>query len=119
MSRLGIGDRAYEKTQLVKTGQPGTKTGKENSPGQRYCLFKGWVVERQLATFNNPHYQMHTVDEGTNYRVSVNVFSNIFQNRKKVLSQVEFALVEDFCHPITAQLEKVAPGMYLINKLGI
>ncbi len=85
-------------------------------PVRHYCLFKGWVVERQLATQKNPHYQIHAIDTLTDYRISVNVFSNIVKARNRLLSQVEFTLVEDFRHPVTTRLEKLEPGLYPLDK---
>ncbi|MBN9391450.1 MAG: YukJ family protein [Chloroflexi bacterium] len=85
-------------------------------PVQHYCLFKGWAVERQLATFNNPHYQIHAIDQIDDYRISVNVFSDILFGRNNTISEVEYFLAEDFNHPITARLERLEPGLYPLDK---
>jgi uncharacterized protein YukJ len=85
-------------------------------PVQHYCLFKGWVVERQLATFSNPHYHIHAIDQFYDYRISVNVFSDILFGRTKTFSQVEYFFAEDFKHPLTAQLEQLEPGLYSLDK---
>lgn len=89
-------------------------------PVQNYSLFKGWVVERQLATFKNPHYQLHAIDLTGDYRISLNVFSSLDQAgcNNMTLSQVEFALIEDFQHPITAKLESLEPGLYPLDYSG-
>jgi len=83
---------------------------------QHYSLFKGWVVERQFATYKNPHYQIHAQDRTNDYRISVNVYSSLNHSRRKRLSQVEFVLVENFTHPIVARLEELEPGLYPLTK---
>ena len=91
-------------------------------PVRNYSLFKGWVVERQLATFKNPHYQIHAIDSASDYRISINVFSSLFQSgysRNKSTAQVEFVLIDDFQHPITTQLEELEPGLYPLDNLYI
>lgn len=89
-------------------------------PVRHYSLFKGWVVERKLATYKNPHYQIHAEDMANDYRISINVFSSLnqFRNYSKTLSLVEFVLIEDFKHPLTAKLEELEPGLYPLNKPG-
>lgn len=84
-------------------------------PVPHYSLFKGWVVERQLATFNNPHYQIHAIDQTGDYRIAVNVFSNFGHIDGKPLSQVEFTLADEFCHPIVPRLTQLTPGLYPLD----
>jgi uncharacterized protein YukJ len=63
------------------------------------------VDTRREGSADAPHYQIHLTDEqGTHYRVAVNVKS---QERP---SELLYLVNEDFRHPVTARLEGLSSG---------
>lgn len=72
-------------------------------PIKGYGVLKGHVVDKRLGSGSNPHYQVHVVDETTDYRIAVNV-----QSADK--SEVEYVVEPQFDHPFLEQLEKLPLG---------
>jgi uncharacterized protein YukJ len=70
----------------------------------------GALVARALGTARedgteNPHYEVHLVDDaGEHWRVAVNVES------RQAPSELLYLVVDDFVHPLTAQLESLGSG---------
>lgn len=84
-------------------------------PVQPYGVLIGKVVDtrREGAPDDTPHYQLHvTDDEGTAYRVAVNVKS------KQHPSELLYLIDEDFRHPLTDVLRGKGPGWHLLNHQG-
>lgn len=80
---------------------------------RNYGVLVGRPLERRLGTTHNPHYQIHLRGAGTDYRISVNVKSQRYP------SEVEYVAVEDFSHPLTADLSLLEPGFHLlVNEPG-
>jgi len=73
-------------------------------PLANYGVLKGRPVEYRLAIPANPHFQIHLVNVGVDYRVSVNVKSEGYP------SELEYVLDDNFQHPITANLSELPPG---------
>ena len=73
-------------------------------PLKSYGVLAGRAVDRRReGATDTPHYQIHLVDEsGTHYRAAVNVES------QQAPSELLYAVVDDFRHPVTALLP--APG---------
>lgn len=59
-----------------------------------YGVLKGRPIEVRLGTSQNAHYQVHLIDETTDYRIAINVKSALAP------SEVEYIVVEEFQHPI-------------------
>jgi uncharacterized protein YukJ len=68
-----------------------------------YGVFKGRVLDRKAARGRNAHYEIHGLDGGAHFRVSVNVRSKLHP------SELLYFVDQDFSHPITNQL----PGLPL------
>lgn len=73
-------------------------------PLKSYGVFKGRSIDRRLGTSGNPHYQVHIVDQGSDYRIAVNVASQLQP------SELEYLIESDFHHPIVDQLRELPPG---------
>ncbi len=72
---------------------------------KQYGVLKGKVVKTQPGTESNPHYQVQVSDDKQiNYRIAINVKS------QQKPSEVLYFLNENFTHPITQKLAKLASG---------
>ena len=69
-----------------------------------YGVLKGKAIEVRLGAGQSPHYQVRIIDDTTDYRIAVNVKSQLPP------SDVEFIVLERFQHPITAIVEPFARG---------
>ena len=74
-------------------------------PLEHYGVLKGSVVDaRREDDPDSPHYQVHVRADSTNYRVAVNVKSQMSP------SELLFFVDDRFRHPITAGLPALPPG---------
>ena len=73
-------------------------------PLSNYGVLKGRPIGRQLGSGSRPHYQVHVVDEDTDYRIAINVKSQTSP------SELLFLVDENLQHPISAGLEDVPLG---------
>ena len=73
-------------------------------PLKSYGVFKGRAIDRRLGTGGSPHYQVHMVDQSSDYRIAVNVASQLQP------SELEYLIDSEFRHPIVEQLHELAPG---------
>lgn len=73
-------------------------------PLKDYGVLKGRAVDRRLGTGQNPHYQVLMVDEQTDYRIAVNVASQLQP------SELEYLVDSDFHHAILDQLREMPAG---------
>ena len=80
-------------------------------PIARYGLLIGRPLHGVPGRGTNAHYQVHVVDDLTEYRIAVNVKSQLAP------SEVEYLVDDDFRHPITAALRDRAPGFYRLGHL--
>jgi uncharacterized protein YukJ len=69
-----------------------------------YGVLKGRPIDRRLGSGSRPHYQVHVVDDETDYRIAINVKSTLSP------SELLFIVDENLQHPITDGLEDVALG---------
>jgi uncharacterized protein YukJ len=69
-------------------------------PLKSYGVLKGKAIEVRLGAGSSPHYQVRLIDDTTDYRIAINVKSQVAP------SEVEYLIVEAFQHPI---LETIAP----------
>ena len=80
-------------------------------PIARYGLLVGRPLHGVPGRGTNAHYQIHVVDDVTEYRIAVNVKSQLAP------SEVEYLVDTDFRHPITASLRDKVPGFYRLGHL--
>ncbi|ADB53960.1 DUF2278 family protein [Conexibacter woesei] len=73
-------------------------------PLKSYGVLKGSAVDRRLASGENGHFQIHVVDDTTDYRVAVNVESALEP------SELEYLVASDFTHPLLADLVALPAG---------
>jgi uncharacterized protein YukJ len=73
-------------------------------PLKHYGILKGKAIEVRLGSGQSPHYQVHIVDDTTDYRIAINVQSALSP------SELEYLIDDRFAHPITAMLEEIPTG---------
>jgi uncharacterized protein YukJ len=78
-----------------------------------YGVLKGRPISSRLGAGSSPHYQVHLVDETTDYRIAINVKS------KLAPSELLYLIADDFRHPIVNELSTLSPGFTrLANEPG-
>src|SRR4051812_43548296 len=79
-------------------------------PLQGYGVLTAKVVDRRReGSGDTPHYQLRlSGDDGTNYRVAVNVKS------QQAPSDLLYLLDDDFQHPVTAAVDGLGPGWHAL-----
>ncbi|MBP7616734.1 MAG: YukJ family protein [Steroidobacteraceae bacterium] len=75
-----------------------------------YGVLKGKAIEVRLGAGQSPHYQVRLIDDTTDYRIAVNVKSQLPP------SDVEYIVIERFQHPITALVEPFAKGFRTLER---
>jgi uncharacterized protein YukJ len=75
-----------------------------------YGVLKGKAIEVRLGAGQSPHYQVRIVDDTTDYRIAVNVKSQLPP------SDVEFIIIEHFRHPITPIVERLPKGFSALDR---
>jgi len=78
-------------------------------PIAKYGLLVGRPLHGVPGRGTNAHYQVHVVDDTTEYRIAVNVKSQLAP------SEVEYLVEDDFRHPLTASLRARTPGFYRLG----
>jgi uncharacterized protein YukJ len=73
-------------------------------PLKNYGVLKGRPISSRLGAGSSPHYQIHLVDNTTDYRIAVNVKSQLSP------SELLYVVADDFRHPILDVLKTLAPG---------
>lgn len=73
-------------------------------PLKNYGVMKGRVIGSRPGTGPSPHYQINVVAGSTQYRVAVNVKSQLAP------SELLYLIVEDFRHPLTVGLPELSHG---------
>ena len=75
-----------------------------------YGVLKGKAIEVRLGAGQSPHYQVRIIDDTTDYRIAVNVKSQLPP------SDVEFIVIEHFQHPITPIVEQFPKGFTAVER---
>jgi uncharacterized protein YukJ len=75
-------------------------------PLKGYGVLKGRPIDRSLGTGQNPHYQIHVIDDTTDYRIAVNVASALSP------SELEYFIDSRFQHPFLDQIGALSPGWH-------
>ncbi len=78
-------------------------------PLTNYGVFKGRALDRKPGKGRSPHYEIHGLDDGAHFRVSVNVRSRFHP------SELLYLVDEDFQHPITNDLSSLSLGFTRIR----
>jgi uncharacterized protein YukJ len=73
-------------------------------PLRAYGVLKGKAIEVRLGAGQSPHYQVRIIDDTTDYRIAVNVKSQLAP------SEVEYIVIENFQHPVTAIVDPLPRG---------
>lgn len=73
-------------------------------PLKNYGVLKGRPISSRLGTGSSPHYQIHVVDNTTDYRIAVNVKS------KLAPSELFYVVKDNLQHPISEELKTLAVG---------
>lgn len=77
-------------------------------PLASYGVLVGRPVDRRTGSGKNPHYQIHVVDETTDYRIAVNVKS------QESPSEVEYLIDDRFAHPLLEPLAALDWGWHVL-----
>ncbi|HEX8065416.1 MAG TPA: DUF2278 family protein [Thermoleophilaceae bacterium] len=79
-------------------------------PLEGYGLLTAAAVDRRReGSGDSPHYQVHArADDGTDYRIAINVKS------QQAPSDLLYLLDDDFQHPVTAAVEGLGPGWHAL-----
>jgi uncharacterized protein YukJ len=84
-------------------------------PLSSYGVLRGRATDRRREDGSDPspHYQVHVTDEqGTHYRVAVNVLS------QEAPSELLYLAIDDFHHPFTAELSAASGWTSLPSRPG-
>jgi uncharacterized protein YukJ len=80
---------------------------------KNYGVLKGRPIARRLGAGSSPHYQIHLVDDDSDFRIAVNVKS------KKSPSELLYLIVENYVHPLVDDLVALPYGFsHLQRKPG-
>lgn len=77
-------------------------------PLREYGVLKGRSIDRRLGSGQNPLYQIHVIDETTDYRIAVNVASTLSP------SDLEYFIDSRFQHPFLDQIGALWPGWHRV-----
>lgn len=75
-------------------------------PLKKYGVLKGRAIDCRLGVGQSPHYQVHVIDDSTDYRIAINVKS------KLAPSQLGYLVDDSFSHPVTEFLNALDPGFH-------
>jgi uncharacterized protein YukJ len=73
-------------------------------PLARYGVLKGKAIQRMYGAGDSPHYQVHVVDDETDYRIAINVKSKLEP------SELEYLVDDRFEHSILEGLSELPRG---------
>ena len=73
-------------------------------PLHSYGVLKGKAIEVRLGAGDSPHYQVRVIDDTTDYRIAINVKSQMSP------SEVEYVVIERFKHPLIDLLDPLPRG---------
>ena len=77
---------------------------------KRYGVLVGRPIRHRFGEGQNPHYQVHVVDDDTDYRIAINVKSKLSP------SELAYFADDNFQHPVLAELPQLTQGFHLIEK---
>lgn len=78
-------------------------------PLNQYQLLIGRPISHKFGAGANGHYQVHIVDDTTDYRLAINVKSALSP------SELLYLIDDNFQHPILAEIAGLAPGIHPVQ----
>jgi len=78
-------------------------------PLKKYGVLKGRPISSRLGAGNSPHYQIHIIDNTTDYRIAINVKSKLSP------SELLYIINDNFQHPILEDLKTLSIGFTLLD----
>ena len=75
-----------------------------------YGVLKGKAIEVRVGAGQSPHYQVRIIDDTTDYRIAINVKSQMAP------AEVEFIVLENFQHPIIPIVEALPKGFTKLER---
>ncbi|MEQ1601169.1 MAG: DUF2278 family protein [Methylophilaceae bacterium] len=86
-------------------------------PLKQYGVLKGKAINKIIGQGSSPHYEVHLIDDTTDYRIAINVKSDLAP------SELLYLIVDDFQHPILEKLGNLATGFTALqsapNKMAL
>ncbi len=76
---------------------------------RQYGALKGRPISKRLGAGSSPHYQIHIIDDTTDYRIAINVKSKLSP------SELLFMVDDRFEHPLTQDLPDFNNGFTSID----
>ncbi|MDO9047658.1 MAG: DUF2278 family protein [Methylobacter sp.] len=84
---------------------------------KQYGVLKGKAINKIVGQGSSPHYEVHLIDDTTDYRIAVNVKSNLAP------SELLYLVIDDFQHPVLANLVHLDKGFTALqsapNKMAL
>ncbi len=84
---------------------------------KQYGVLKGKAINKIIGQGSSPHYEVHLIDDTTDYRIAINVKSQLAP------SELLYLIVEDFQHPILENLAFLERGFTALqsapNKMAL
>lgn len=71
---------------------------------KQYGVLKGKAINKIIGQGSSPHYEVHLIDDTTDYRIAINVKS------KLAPSELLYLIIDDFHHPILEKLIRLDKG---------
>ena len=75
-------------------------------PLEDYGVLVGRPIASKLGAGQSPHYQVHMVDDTTEYRIAINVKSKLFP------SELLYQVIDDYRHPVTELVSGLGAGFH-------
>ncbi|MDD5411351.1 MAG: DUF2278 family protein [Methylobacter sp.] len=84
---------------------------------KQYGVLKGKAINKIIGQGSSPHYEVHIIDDTTDYRIAINVKSNLAP------SELMYLVIDDFQHPILDHLVHLDKGFTALqsapNKMAL
>lgn len=71
---------------------------------KQYGVLKGKAINKIIGQQSSPHYEVHLIDDTTDYRIAINVKSN------QAPSELMYLIIDDFQHPVLEKLRHLQQG---------
>ena len=75
-------------------------------PLKEYGVLKGRAIDSRLGAGQSPHFQVHMIDDDTDYRIAINVKSKLSP------SELGYVVDDAFSHPVTEFLKSIDSGFH-------
>lgn len=77
---------------------------------KQYGVLKGKAINKIIGQGSSPHYEVHLIDDTTDYRIAINVKSNLAP------SELLYLIDDNFQHPILQKLDSLAMGFAALKR---